>query len=224
MVFPKRQRISGLVREDLHSYPHVAVREGVLNALVHRDYTDNNHIQINIYANRLEIINPGTFPKGITLKDLSKPHPSVVRNPDIAHCCLVRKYVEIMGSGTLRMISECERLGFDKPVWSITDNTVSVVFNNLCYQFFQNEGVDEGDKIEGVIIRIKGVTDLTKNELIKIIKLFHNEEGLKLKEIALRTERPEKTIERYLKILKDLSLIEFRGSPRNGKYYINQNF
>ena len=43
--------------------------------------------------------------------------------------------------------------------------------------------------------------------------------GLNLKDIALRVDRPAKTVERYLKILKDLSLIEFRGAPRNGKYY-----
>ena len=113
MVYPKRQTISGLKRNEEYSYPYLAIREGILNAIVHRDYTENNQIYIDIYADRLEIVNPGTFPEGITIRSLFKSHQSIVRNPDIAHCCLVRKYVEIMGSGTLRMISECKRLGFD---------------------------------------------------------------------------------------------------------------
>lgn len=224
MVYPKRQTISGLKRNEEYSYPYLAIREGILNAIVHRDYTENNQIYIDIYADRLEIVNPGTFPEGITIRSLFKSHQSIVRNPDIAHCCLVRKYVEIMGSGTLRMISECKRLGFDEPVWTATDNSVSVIFNNLFYKQSAsegvNEGVNEGDTCSGVIDKIEGVSEATKIELTNILRLFHNDEGLKLKDIALRIGRPPKTVERYLKILKELSIIEFRGAPRNGKYYL----
>ena len=213
-----------MVREERYTYPHLAVREGILNAIVHRDYTDNNQIQINIYSNRLEIINPGTLPEGITVNSLAKSHPSVVRNPDIAHCCLVRKYVEIVGSGTLRMISECKKYGYDEPIWNVSDNTVSVTFYNLFYKTSRNEGVNEGvnegDEFEGVIVEFEGVTDVVKKELLNILRILNNDEGLKLKDIALKIGRSIKTVERYLKILKDLSLIEFRGSPRNGKYYI----
>lgn len=223
MIFPKRQSISELIRKEEYSYPHLAIREGILNAIVHRDYTENNQIHINIYSDRLEIINPGTFPEGITIPSLSKSHQSIVRNPDIAHCCLIRKYVEIMGSGTLRMISECKRLGFDEPVWNTTENSVSVVFNNLFYKQVTNEGVNEGvsegDAFEGVIDNFEGVTDSTKKELINILQAFSGSQGLTLKDIALKIDRPSKTVERYLKILKDLSLVEFRGAPRNGKYY-----
>ena len=62
--------------------------------------------------------------------------------------------------------------------------------------------------------------DSVKIELTNVLSLFKSEEGLKLKDIALNIGRSTKSVERYLKILKDLSLIEFRGSPRNGKYYI----
>ena len=72
---------------------------------------------------------------------------------------------------------------------------------------------------EGVISNLEGMTDAVKEELLNILKLFKNDEGMKLKDIASNRERPVKTIERYVKILKDLSLLEFRGAPRNGKYY-----
>ena len=82
-----------------------------------------------------------------------------------------------------------------------------------------NEGVNEGDTHIDVIDKIEDVSDTTKIELAKILRLFRDNEGLKLKDIALRIGRSTKSVERYLKILKDLSLIEFRGAPRNGKYY-----
>ncbi len=224
VVYPKKQIISNLVREEKYTYPHIAVREGILNAIVHRDYTESNQIHINIYADRLEIINPGKLPEGITVNSLSKSHQSIVINPDIAHCCLVRRYVEIVGSGTLRMISECKKLGFEEPIWSTLNNKVSVVFNGLYYSTNQVEGVTEGVaggvNFEGVINRIDGVTDGTKRELINILRLFSKDEGLTLKDIALKIDRPTKTIERYLKIMKDASILEFRGAPRNGKYYL----
>ena len=83
-----------------------------------------------------------------------------------------------------------------------------------------NEWVNEGDTHIDVIDKIEDVSDTTKIELAKILRLFHDNEGLKLKDIALRIDRPAKTIERYLRILKDLSIIEFRGAPRSGKYYV----
>ena len=63
------------------------------------------------------------------------------------------------------------------------------------------------------------MTDNVKHELASVLRLFKDAEGLRLRDIALSLERPTKTIERYLKILKDQCLIEFRGAPRNGKYY-----
>ena len=83
-----------------------------------------------------------------------------------------------------------------------------------------NEGVNEGDTHIDAINQIENVSDTTKIELAKILHLFHDNEGLNLKDIALRVDRPAKTVERYLKILKDLSIIEFRGAPRSGKYYV----
>lgn len=83
-----------------------------------------------------------------------------------------------------------------------------------------NKGVNEGDTHIDAINQIENVSDTTKIELAKILRLFRDNEGLKLKDIALRIDRPAKTIERYLRILKDLSIIEFRGAPRSGKYYV----
>ena len=125
------------------------------------------------------------------------------------------------------MISECQRLGFEIPQWDAKNNFISVVFNNLYYNRIDNEGINEGvykgNDFEGVIDGIEGITDETKRTLLNIVESFKGQNGVKLKELVLRTNRPAKTVERYLKILKDLSIIEFRGSPRNGKYYLTKS-
>lgn len=106
--------------------------------------------------------------------------------------------------------------------WTLLDKVASVIFNHPSNKISQSEGVSEGDKVEGGVAEVEGITDATKKELINILRLFNNEEGLKLKDIALKINRPAKTVERYLKMLKDLSVIEFVGSPRNGKYVLKK--
>ncbi len=85
-------------------------------------------------------------------------------------------------------------MGFEEPIWSTLNNKVSVVFNGLYYSTNQVEGVIKGVNLEGIINRIDGVTDGTKRELINILRLFSKDEGLTLKDIALKMGRPTKLL------------------------------
>jgi ATP-dependent DNA helicase RecG len=77
---------NGLRRQDEFLYPPEAIREGLVNAFAHRDYTDSSGgIAVHIYPKRLEIWNSGSLPEGITPARLINGHLSVLRNPDIAH-------------------------------------------------------------------------------------------------------------------------------------------
>ena len=116
--------------------------------------------------------------------------------------------VESLGSGIPRILR-----AYGEDCFKFTDN-----FIRITLPITSNAQINEGVN-EGVIFDLEGVTDNVKQELISVMSLFKDDEGLRLKDIALSLERPTKTIERYLKILKDQSLIEFRGAPRNGKYY-----
>jgi ATP-dependent DNA helicase RecG len=72
-------KIEGMFRKDVPEYPSEVIRELLANAVVHRDYFDPNGIQVNIFSDRLEIINPGRLMPGMTLESLG--HLSVQRNP-----------------------------------------------------------------------------------------------------------------------------------------------
>jgi ATP-dependent DNA helicase RecG len=80
--------MGSLQRQEIWEYPLSAVREAILNALIHRDYTSTGRIQIRVYDDRMVITNPGGLPEGITVSDLLRePHGSLPRNPILAQVC-----------------------------------------------------------------------------------------------------------------------------------------
>lgn len=118
-----RFRPSQLAREDRGLYPSEAIREGLVNAFVHRDYADfRGGIAVHVYPNRLEIWNSGNLPNGISPDDLLKGHISVLRNPDIAHVLYLRGMMEKLGRGCVLIRKACEEYSLRPPKWSANAN------------------------------------------------------------------------------------------------------
>ena len=78
-------------------FPQDAIREAIVNAVCHRDYTSNACVQVMLFRDRLEIINPGALPKGMTVEDLYGTHDSIPRNSLIARAMSWTSYVEKSG-------------------------------------------------------------------------------------------------------------------------------
>ncbi len=104
-----------------YEIPMEVVAEGVVNAIAHRDYTSNGSVQVMLFADRLEIWNPGSLPSTLTLERLREPHGSVPHNPLLAEPLYLTKYVERMGTGTLDMIRRCRDSGLPEPEFRVTD-------------------------------------------------------------------------------------------------------
>ena len=118
-----------LKRQDEPFYPSDAIREGLVNAFAHRDYSDfSGGITVHIYPNRLEISNTGKFPEGVTLAKLQKGTLSVLRNPDIAHVLYLRGYMEKIGRGSILIQRACTERGLPLPQWSEDDRGVTLTF------------------------------------------------------------------------------------------------
>lgn len=116
-------------RVDTPAVPYKALREGILNALVHRDYSmRGGSIDIAIYNDRVEIDSPGSLPAGMDLKSLTKKHKSIRRNPLIAHVLYASGMIEKWGRGTLDMIELCKNSGNPSPRFEETVGSFSVVF------------------------------------------------------------------------------------------------
>jgi ATP-dependent DNA helicase RecG len=95
--------------------PRLAVAEAIVNAVVHRDYASNASVQVMLFADRLEVWNPGAYPPEISLEDLRRPHPSIPRNPLIAEPMFLARYIEKVGTGTLDMIVRAKEAGLAPP-------------------------------------------------------------------------------------------------------------
>ena len=91
------------------------VTEAVVNAVAHRDYTDNGSVQVMLFADRLEVRNPGRLPPPLTLDKLREAHRSVPANPLLAESLYLAEYIERMGTGTLDMIRRCVEAGLPEP-------------------------------------------------------------------------------------------------------------
>jgi len=110
-----RFEIKGIHRKDVWDYPLEAIREAVINALIHKDYLSTAEIQIKIYDDKIWIWNPGGLPPQLTIDDLKKEHSSYPRNPLIANAFYLAGLIERWGSGTRRIVDLCREQGLPEP-------------------------------------------------------------------------------------------------------------
>ena len=134
LTYSKSVKIDGIHREEQWNYPRVAVREAVMNAMVHRDYNSTRgFMHILLYPNRLEIASYGVLSSMATVIDNQGGSLSLLRNPDIATQCYYRRLIEMMGTGIPRMIQDCREHGFDIPSFEINNQIIKLIFPNLSY-------------------------------------------------------------------------------------------
>jgi predicted HTH transcriptional regulator len=111
-----------------YEIPPEVIREAVVNAIAHRDYTSTASVQVMLFSDRLEVWNPGDLPPALTLKSLLKPHGSYPRNPLIAEPLYLTKYIERMGTGIRDMVDRCRAAGLSDPEFKLTDGFVATIY------------------------------------------------------------------------------------------------
>jgi predicted HTH transcriptional regulator len=110
-----------------YEIPPEVIREAIVNSVAHRDYTSNGSVQVMLFADRLEVWNPGTLPPSLTPAKLREPHGSVPFNPLLAEPLYLTQYIERMGTGTQDMIKRCREVGLDEPEFALTDGFVVTI-------------------------------------------------------------------------------------------------
>ena len=107
-------RFDGVYRHDVYEIPPDAIRELIVNAIVHRSYIDHSSIQVAVYDNRLEITSPGRLPMGQTIERMKEGY-SKIRNEALASAFEYMGYIEHWGSGIPRIIEEVTAAGLEEP-------------------------------------------------------------------------------------------------------------
>jgi predicted HTH transcriptional regulator len=107
--------IGGIHRTERWSFPEVAVREAIINAVVHADYAQTGApLRISIFDDRFEVENPGLLPFGLTIEEI-KRGVSKLRNRVIGRIFNELGLIEQWGSGIQRMLAACETAGLAPP-------------------------------------------------------------------------------------------------------------
>ncbi len=206
----------GAHRREKLQYPYEALREAIFNALIHRDYNSTSAILIKIYNNSLSIANEGKLPPEITIADLKREHLSKPRNKLLADIFYKAGFIESWGRGTISIINECKKANIPEPNFYEEHGVVKIIFELTSIGKFLNEGLNGG--LNG---GLSGGLSGGLNENLDLIKKYITKHpGKKTSEIAEATRTPFKTLEKWLKKLKDAQIIEFKGSKKTGGYFI----
>ncbi len=198
-------------RKEVFEYPLNALREIVLNAIVHRDYTSPIDTQIKIFDNKITFFNPGRLYGDITVEKLATDtYQAQTRNKLIAEAFYLTGEIEKYGSGYIRIRDEISaypgmRLDFEE-----MGNGYLVT---LSYEV--NEGVSEGAS-EGASEGVSEGVTTGPNQLLMLITEIP---GLRTTQISQSLNVPIKTLERWLKTLRDENKVEFRGASKTGGYF-----
>lgn len=109
-----------------YEIPRAAVTEAIVNAVAHRNYNSNGSVQVMLFADRLEITNPGKLPPELSIEKLKTTHSSYPANPRLAECMYQCGYIERFGTGTLDMIRLSAEAKLHEPNFA-TDEGFTVV-------------------------------------------------------------------------------------------------
>ncbi len=173
----------GMNRVETLEYPVAALREMLLNALVHRNYM-GAPTQIRVYDNKLSIWNHGVLPEGITLDKLTKSHSSYPRNPILAEACFRGGYIDSWGSGIMKIVDSCKAAGLPSPIMEEDGGgfIVRLFKDNLTEDQLSKLGLNERQIRAVLYIKEKG--NITNREYQKINQISNRTATYDLKDLV----------------------------------------
>ena len=173
----------GLTRVETYEYPKDALREALLNAVAHKDYTGPYPIQISVYPDKIMIWNYGQLPESWTIEDLLNKHSSQPRNPDIATAFFRSGYVESWGRGMDKMRNLCLEAKIPLPQLSCKGNDFWTVFRKDIYNKEDLSKLGLNERQVKAVLYVKEHGKITNGEYQKINDCSRNTASTELKEI-----------------------------------------
>jgi len=198
----------GMQRIEKDEYPLAALREMLLNALVHRTYM-GAHIQMRVYDNRLSIWNEGILPFGLTVEELKGEHYSRPRNPKIAKACFMAGYIDTWGRGIQKIMNSCKDAGLPEPEIKEMNGGMEICI-------YKATGFS-GGLANGLV---DGLVDGLVNSQIKIISLIETNPKISKSEMAESIGISTTAIDKHIKTLKEKGILARKGNNRTGFWQI----
>ena len=206
-------KIVGMRREEQLEIPAEALREALINALRHREYSNPRaSVSLAVYADSVEIVNPGRFPFQLTPENIKLQHDSFPYNLKIAQVLYQTTYLESWGSGVKRMMDLCKAQHVDDPEYRLGENTVTIIFQ----RHFDSQNDSQNDSQKSLSERQK-----------KILTLMRKDRRMSVNSIAVRLSLSRPTVYREIKKINALTELYWEGSSKSGywagKVFDSQN-
>ena len=210
-----RATIEKLYRVDVRDYPEVAVREALLNLLVHRDYSFSASAFISIYEDRIEFVSIGGLMPGIDLEDVMVGI-SVCRNQDLANVFYRLHLIEAYGTGMGKIMKAYESMQV-KPVIETTKNAFKIILPNINAKY----------ETENATVKTKSGTPVTvhtekklSDEEEKILEYARKLGAITRNDVIGLLEVSASTAARVIRKMVKTNLLEQKGKARNTHYTI----
>ncbi|MFC1585118.1 ATP-binding protein [Fibrobacterota bacterium] len=205
----------GIQRVEEYQVPDEALRETVLNAVTHKDYSSATPIQISVYDHKIMVWNPGQLPPDWTVKNLKEKHSSQPFNPDIANVFFRAGMVESWGRGIERILADCKNAGLKEPVFKYESTGLWVE-----YQFPSVETLPLTGKSSQPAT--PDTTQETTQETTpeKILSILRKQPTITRKAIAEKIGITPDGVKYHLNKLKSEGIITHTGPTKAGKWKI----
>ncbi|MGR2928872.1 ATP-binding protein [Acidithiobacillus ferriphilus] len=199
----------GLYRQNVPAFDEIVVRELLVNALVHRPYTQRGDIFLNLYPDRLEVVNPGPLPLGVTPQNVL--HTTVRRNEHLARLFHDLKLMEREGSGFDKIFEVLLLQGRPAPELIETHDRVQVTVRR---RILKPEVID-------FIAKADQTYQLTQRERIAL-GLLAQHDALTARELATTLELPStEVLQPWLKRLLEWHLVQSAGRTQATRYFVD---
>ena len=206
-----RAEFSGLDRVDMRDYPPEAIREALLNAIVHRDYAFSGSTLISIFEDRVEFVTIGGLVKGITLDDV-KLGVSVLRNQNLANIFYRLRLIEAYGTGILK-INESYGDSSIKPLIETTSNAFKITLPN---SNFHAEDADSKNPNTPVPVTS---TSKKASRIDAVLELCRKMGSVTRTDVETALNISQSTAILFLRELVEDGVLEKTGKGKNLRYH-----
>ena len=214
-----RSEFPGLYRVDARDYPIEAIREALINAIVHRDYSFSASILIRMFDDRIEIVTVGGLLKGISVDDV-KLGVSALRNQNLANVFYRLKLIEAYGTGILK-INESYNGYTVKPIIEVSDNAFKITLPNTNFPKERQTSLFVGETAPAYNIRtVRTKADERKSAVIEMCR----EKGYVVRRDLERSLGVSQAT--AILILRDMTesgILVKEGAARQVRYYLNSS-
>ena len=199
-------------RKEVEMIDSKALKEAVINAMVHSDYTLTTTPIIELYSDRIEITSGGGLPQGLSQEEFLEG-VTAPRNKELIRVFKDVDLIENIGSGVLRILE-----AYDKSCFKFMEHflRVSFKYKENPFEYDSKNKVSTDDTINDIL---NGTIKLTKNEQ-QILNLIINNNQITREKIINETNLSDRTISRAIKHLQEVKIIEREGSKKTGSWKI----